>query len=487
MCADMRDAPLNGTCKFYTWSVPGAPVRVHLHLDVVREIQHYLEEPVTPFYRNVTRRSGLLLGKIDAHGYSEITDFQPLSTLQSTEIEAAIPGLESPTNELRAIGFFRTHDEGRFWLTADDLSLARAFFSHPKCVFLLIHPPRDGHATAGFFFWDAGQINADFCFLEFPFDATALVSADETTGNTDIPESRKAESAAVSSIDLLLPKAEGEGNRANLLLNSPTLELPEPATDPPPVAAKQQLLNTTGTDSLYSPITRKQPKARKSSWVGSAAFLVCILLVSSSASYWFRLQLRDNAGGLATESVRVPEGRLHQPALSTPNLNANPPRVTQPPPQSIESQNANTAATPHSATPMANPMPSNTTGVAVKSATPNTPVAGVSPATPLASEPIKTQTPTLLPLPQTITPEVPRPEATKDIRSTSAAVSTPASVPALENRSESTPPRPPRKVIPDATGYSPEIMGDPRNGNPDQHRRAASRDTSSSDHGRDQH
>src|SRR5438874_2848276 len=119
MCAAMLDAPLNRTCKFYTWSVPGAPVRVHLQLAVVREIQHYLEPPVTPFYRNVTRKIGLLLGKIDAHGYSEITDFRPLSTLQSAEIEAAMLGLESSTNELRAIGFFRTHDKERLCLTAD--------------------------------------------------------------------------------------------------------------------------------------------------------------------------------------------------------------------------------------------------------------------------------------------------------------------------------------------------------------------------------
>jgi outer membrane biosynthesis protein TonB len=55
-----------------------------------------------------------------------------------------------------------------------DLTLAGEFFRDPGCVFLMIQPRKGEPANAGFFFWDGAQLNGDFCFMEFPFDARLL-------------------------------------------------------------------------------------------------------------------------------------------------------------------------------------------------------------------------------------------------------------------------------------------------------------------------
>jgi len=54
------------------------------------------------------------------------------------------------------------------------MSRSQARFYDTANVFLLVKTARDGSASAGFFFWDNGRIDAEFSFLEFPFDARQL-------------------------------------------------------------------------------------------------------------------------------------------------------------------------------------------------------------------------------------------------------------------------------------------------------------------------
>jgi hypothetical protein len=177
MRTETVEGPPDRAQEFYTWWVPGAPIRAHVSLEVVRGIENYLEHDPPPFAGSVPK-SGLLLGRIDGPGDTKITGFQPLSIARPAEVEAALAGLKHSSEDLRAVGFFRTHDKDRLCLGPADLSLAEALFQNPGCVFLLISPSETGPSNAGFFFWDGAGINGDFCFLEFPLDAHVLVAID---------------------------------------------------------------------------------------------------------------------------------------------------------------------------------------------------------------------------------------------------------------------------------------------------------------------
>ena len=65
---------------FYTWSFPGAPVRIHLYLDVVVRLQKELAKAVPSANRNRVEVAGLLLGKGDLRRSQvvEIRQFIPV-------------------------------------------------------------------------------------------------------------------------------------------------------------------------------------------------------------------------------------------------------------------------------------------------------------------------------------------------------------------------------------------------------------------------
>jgi hypothetical protein len=153
-------APAPSTA-YYVWSFPGS-VTIHLSLDAVARLARQLE--MLP--------QGLLLGR-GSGSATEIDDLQILSTaeLSSLRSNGELPSM--PTG-LNAMGYFRVQREGDISLSAEDIALAKAVFTKPDQVFLIIQAGAAGAPTASFFFWDGGQIYGDFAFLEFPFDASQL-------------------------------------------------------------------------------------------------------------------------------------------------------------------------------------------------------------------------------------------------------------------------------------------------------------------------
>src|SRR5262245_39237741 len=121
--------------EFYAWSFPGAPVQVHLSLDVVREIRECLAQTSTSgvsasgVSASVT---GLLLGRVVTAGFPEITGFRRLHTGKSAELEQAIASIKKPDDNLVTVGYFRTHAGERLALSPEDISLAEAHFSGPN-------------------------------------------------------------------------------------------------------------------------------------------------------------------------------------------------------------------------------------------------------------------------------------------------------------------------------------------------------------------
>ena len=200
--AQQPHADVQGT---YTWGVPGGPVRVHLALDVARRLEEYLKQEPVSSLTAAGSISGLLLGEIDSPGSTRILDFRPLGLDTTAEVEAALSEYKSAPKDLRVVGYFRTHEKGHLFLDALDLSLAGKFFNGPASVFLLISSSGKGPRKAGFFFWDRGEINGDFCFREFVFDASALARNGTGETKTDIEDHTTWHSSLPVKIAALAP------------------------------------------------------------------------------------------------------------------------------------------------------------------------------------------------------------------------------------------------------------------------------------------
>src|SRR5438552_273786 len=106
--------------EFYTWSFPGAPVQIYLHLEVVQGIRQCLREASVPD----ASVSGILLGNIVTSGQPEITGFKTLHTGNPAELAEAIAFFRNSGDNLLPVGYFRTHAENRLSLSTEDLSLA---------------------------------------------------------------------------------------------------------------------------------------------------------------------------------------------------------------------------------------------------------------------------------------------------------------------------------------------------------------------------
>jgi hypothetical protein len=177
---------------YYTWTFPGAPVRIHLRLSVVERLSREVRRAFASVPSYSAEIGGLLLGTADLYASHiiEITDFEPflceyrsshkfvLSAADRNKLDKTLAEHRAaPAGQHKIVGYYRSHVGDGLSLSQDDLSIVQAYFSDPASVFLLVKPSSDGSASAGFFFWDKGHIDSEFTFLEFPFDAPQLTGA----------------------------------------------------------------------------------------------------------------------------------------------------------------------------------------------------------------------------------------------------------------------------------------------------------------------
>ncbi len=148
----------------YIWSFPGAPIEVHIKLDVVDRVR--LQISATH-----PQPGGVLLGRVQGP-LIHIHSAKPLATLDNASIEAVLK--EESVNRSTVVGYYRVDSAEVLRLSAYDAELAQRYFPSPSSIILLIRPGNTGVPTAGVFFWDAGQLFGDFALLEFPFDSALL-------------------------------------------------------------------------------------------------------------------------------------------------------------------------------------------------------------------------------------------------------------------------------------------------------------------------
>jgi outer membrane biosynthesis protein TonB len=175
--------------EYYTWTFPGAPVRVHLYLSVVDRLSREVRRAYDSIPSRHVEIGGILLGSADvfASHIIEIKDFEPIlceyrsdnkfepSDADRRKLEKTLAARrEAADDKLTVVGYYRSHTGDGLAMSEADVSIAQTFFDDPASVVLLIKPSEDGSASAGFFFWDNGRIDSEFTFLEFPFEAQQL-------------------------------------------------------------------------------------------------------------------------------------------------------------------------------------------------------------------------------------------------------------------------------------------------------------------------
>jgi N-acetylmuramoyl-L-alanine amidase len=122
------------------------------------------------------------LGNTLRPGCTEITGFEPISTLNPMAVEA--------DGELKrnVVGFYRTTRKNLLHMNPDEMSVSGSQFSQPGFVVMLIEVGTAGPSNAVFLSSDYGQMPGDLAETVFPFDAYQLAVRDQMRGQGTLAE-----------------------------------------------------------------------------------------------------------------------------------------------------------------------------------------------------------------------------------------------------------------------------------------------------------
>src|SRR5437764_1071527 len=188
MVSTTKTATLS-SLPFYVWEVPGKPISIQLHFDVIDRVSPDILRGLGALKRRGAEVGGILLGRTEAgpHPKVIVEDFVSvpseylsgpsynLSPNDLVAFEAALERCKSdPSGKLSAVGFYRSHTRDELYMDDADLALARRYFPEPHCIFLLVKPFVTRPSVGGFFFWENGEINRGSSYLQFPFQRREL-------------------------------------------------------------------------------------------------------------------------------------------------------------------------------------------------------------------------------------------------------------------------------------------------------------------------
>lgn len=150
--------------SYYVWSFPGSPLKVHLALNVVRQLSEQLQLADLQ-----AAGEGLLFGKA-IEGATEVLDFQSAPG----HVPETVAALAQDGGKRLLVGYYRIETGNSLGLNESDLTLARTCFTQPYHVFLIIQASGFGPPNASFFFHDSNGKMPEFSFMEFPFEPSLL-------------------------------------------------------------------------------------------------------------------------------------------------------------------------------------------------------------------------------------------------------------------------------------------------------------------------
>lgn len=169
--------------SFYVWEVPGKPISIHLHYDVVDRLLLEVMRGFGSVPRRGAEVGGLLLGAAQTGDklVIRIEDYEPMAcehvrgpsyVLSEKDAEAFQQKVgrwrTSPERPLHAVGFYRSHTREGLALSPEDEELFKKHFDDSSVV-LLIKPFATRVSSAGFFFRENGEFHRESSYQEFPF------------------------------------------------------------------------------------------------------------------------------------------------------------------------------------------------------------------------------------------------------------------------------------------------------------------------------
>lgn len=176
--------------QYFVWGVDGKPVSVHLSAKAAHELEEIAtSSDHTEGVDRVPERGGVLLGRVsevNSEQYIvavERIELVPcehqrgpsyiLGSREKDELFRRIRRHAKAKNGCEVVGFFRLHTRPGLYLDQYDFDLMRGYFAHPSSVALLIRPSTETIPTAGFFFWEDGDIQRSSSYREFPLGTGA--------------------------------------------------------------------------------------------------------------------------------------------------------------------------------------------------------------------------------------------------------------------------------------------------------------------------
>jgi hypothetical protein len=199
-------AKTQGVPGYYVWEVPGKPVIIHIHLDVVDRILAEVMRGFGAVPKRGAEVGGVLLGTIE-HGdpaIVRIEDFEAVeceykrgpSYLFTHEDAAAFEEAvrqwqPEESRDSYAVGFFRSHTRDGLSLAPEDVELMNEYFPSPQHVALVVKPYGTKVSLGGFFVREDGAFPTTTP-LEFPFRRREL-SGEEPPARRTMMERRPRE------------------------------------------------------------------------------------------------------------------------------------------------------------------------------------------------------------------------------------------------------------------------------------------------------
>jgi hypothetical protein len=176
-------ARTQGAPGYYVWEVPGKPVVVHIHLDVVDRLLSEVMRGFGAVPKRGAEVGGILIGTIE-HGDSTIVRIEDFESVECSYTRGPSylfsdgdgPGFAAAchrwepddSREAYAVGYFRSHTRDGMSLAAEDIEIMDEFFPSPAHVALLVKPYGTKVSAAGFFIREDG-VFPETTPLEFPF------------------------------------------------------------------------------------------------------------------------------------------------------------------------------------------------------------------------------------------------------------------------------------------------------------------------------
>jgi hypothetical protein len=306
---------------YFAWGAEWMPVAPRLNGELISRIN----EAITQALREEPGRGGeiggILLGTVEfrpqAPAIVRIESFELLESEHRRGPSFILSERDKRTlgkrlhwwstqrkSDLRPVGYFRTHTRRGLYLDNDDYGVAQAYFPEPHSVFLLIHPAPGTISTAGFFFWQDGDMHRESTLAEFPFHVSRLALRPEpplaAPGTAAFRRTPAPVPAPQRPIVDVLPKKLAAPATSPAALSQPAAASVLPSTAPPSLLSRDGFLYRNRA---------------------ALAILPAAVLLFSVTFYAARRQMRHN-----------PENAQLAPVVNTARLHSTPAEFEKPSP-----------------------------------------------------------------------------------------------------------------------------------------------------------